>query len=100
MENEKMPYHLAITDNETGETVQELDFDVIIGAVHIAERHSQGIFVANASVLSQAETIAAAEATVKNAIDDDPLLRFSMGLVNAKATEEDHETEETPEGQA
>jgi len=93
MEKEKMPFHLTITDNETGETLRDLDFDVIIGAVHLSQGENTGIFVANSSTMAQAETIAAAETTVARTLKKHPMLCLAKGIVDAGAIEE--VTEET-----
>lgn len=93
--NKKMPYHLTITDNETGETLRELDFDCLIGAVHLSEKESGGIFLANSSILAQAETIAATEVTVKQALDKDADIRRARATVAAEIIEENFETKET-----
>lgn len=99
-ETKKMPYHLTITDNETGETVRDLDFDALIGAVHLSKKESGGIFLANCSIMAQAETIASAEATVARALKQDKLVAMAKCIVDAEVVEEDSETEgtETKEG--
>lgn len=94
MENEnKKPLHLTITDNETGETLRDLDCDCIIGAVHLSEGESGGLFIARSTTLAQAETVCAAEATVARALKKDPMLCLAKGIINAEAVEKI--TEET-----
>lgn len=94
MENEnKKPLHLTITDNRTGETVRDLDFDCLIGAVHLSAGESGGLFIARGTTLAQAETVCAAEATVAHALRKDPMLCLAKGIINAEAVEKI--TEET-----
>lgn len=41
-ENKKLPFHLTITDNETGEVMQDCDFKCLIGAIHRGEGNIVG----------------------------------------------------------
>lgn len=91
----KMPYHLTITNNETGEIERDLDFDALIGAVHLSERESAGIFLADSTILAQAEVLDAAEDTVKQALAEDPMLRMATYVVKAEAAKAVTDTEGT-----
>ena len=82
----KRPFHLLITDNETGKTVQELDFDAIIGAAHIKQRECAGIVIARCSPMAHAETAMAVERTVKELENRDPMV--GLALLTARATTE------------
>ena len=94
MEKEnKKPFHLVITDNETGETIRDLDFDAIIGAVHLDEETSGGLLVSRCNKLALAETITAAEITVEKTLKNDKLLRAARSLVDVESVEETEGTE-------
>ena len=89
MEKEKMPFHLTITDNETGETLRDLDFDAIAGAVHISEEEAAGIFLTCCTNFDIAATIVAAENTLRRVEQEDPMLRLAKLMVGTKpGTEE------------
>lgn len=92
MENEnKKPFHLTITDNETGETVRDLDFDAIIGAVHLSEEQAGGLYITKCSVANIAATVVAAESLLDHIQHLDPslrLLKLGFGLRTEEVKEE------------
>ena len=78
------PFHLTVTDNETGNIVRELDFNAIIGAAHISEKECAGVVIAHCSPMVQAETIMAAEVTINELTQCEPMV--GLALVMAKAS--------------
>lgn len=86
---EKMPFHLVITNNETGEVIHELDMCALIGAAQTAENNTVSISLTACNVLELAATIAGAQKAITKILKDDPeiknLLEF-MSAVKAKAT--------------
>ena len=88
-----MPFHLTITDNETGETVRDLDFDAIIGAVHLSEAMSGGLILSHCSTLALAETVSSAERVVERTLKEDPMLCLAKLVCTATVEEETEETE-------
>lgn len=83
MEDEKMPFHLTITDNRTGETVRDLDFDCLIGAVHLSEKQAGGLYITSCSTATIAATVVATESTLDHVQQLDPTLRLAKLLVGA-----------------
>lgn len=99
-ENKKKPFRLTITDNETGEVIRDLELDAIIGAVHLDEETSGGLFISRCSTLALAETVRAAEITTEKALKNSPMLRLAKSLVEAGEVEEIEDTEnEEPENE-
>ncbi len=96
-ETKKMPFHLTITDNRTGETVRDLDFDALIGSAHISNDEAAGLFVTSCNTLAVAATVAAAESTLHHVEQKDPMLRLlKLGFgLRTEELEEGTETEET-----
>lgn len=93
-ENKKKPFHLTVTDNETGETVQDLDFDALIGAAHIGEMEAGGIIVSRCSTMTLAATSIAVEQTLNKLCKDDPLVAFAKcGIDSTMVENEPEETE-------
>lgn len=95
MEKEKMPYHLTITDNRTGETLRDLDFDCLIGSAHLSKEEAAGLFLTSCTNGDVAATIVAVENTLHHIQQDDPMLRLTKLLVGTRMGEEKTETEET-----
>lgn len=60
-DTKKMPFHLIVTDNETGETVRELDFDALIGTAHIAKGEAGGLWIMRCNSFAVLETVIAGE---------------------------------------
>ena len=92
-ENKKMPFHLTITDNETGEAECSLDFDCLIGAVHIAEGEARGLLIQRCNNLTKASTVCATEDTLHEIHKKDPLLILAKMAVTSKVVGETEETE-------
>jgi adenosine/AMP kinase len=93
------PFHLVITDNETGETVQELDFDVLVGAAHINDHESAGIVIAKGSPLVQAQTVMAVETTIDTLTQRDPFVGMALAMMRASSKTEIKETENQEENE-
>lgn len=83
-ETKKMPFHLTITDNETGEIVREIDIDAIIGAVNTSEEEAAGICVTRCSGRTMADTIVAVESMLEHLMNKEPMLRLAKMLVGAE----------------
>ena len=96
-ETTKKPFHLVITDNETGETVRELDFDAIIGAIHTGEQECGGIIISRCNGLSLAETMASAKATLEKAEEDSPIAAFAAKIMIGAEVYEPQNQEENEE---
>lgn len=71
-EREKMPFHMVITDNETGEVIQELDACAIIGAAQTYMGETCAIGLVKCRRLELAATIAGVQRAVENAICRSP----------------------------
>lgn len=83
-ETKKMPFHLTITDNETGEIVRELDTDAIIGAANTSEEGAAGICVTRCSGQTLANTFVAVESMLEHMMNKEPMLRLAKMLVGAE----------------
>ena len=94
MENKK--FHLNITNNETGETLVELDTDVIIGAADEGEGTHEFSFV-EGRVLDILTTIMGVKNTLKALYSNHPELKAAEVLSNIFAEKEGKETTENTE---
>lgn len=100
MENEnKKPFHLVITDNATGETLQELDFDALIGAAHLDEETAAGLLVSRCSTRTLAATTSACEDTLVKLYVDNPALLIAKRCFGTELVEDEPENEEPENNQ-
>lgn len=88
------PFHLIITDNETGETVRELDFDAIVGAVHIDECQAAGVYITRCNLMDQAETLKSAEVILESLYKQNPLLRVAQTMFSTNIDHEEVKNQE------
>lgn len=83
--SEKKPFHIVITDNETGETLHDYDTDCIIGAAS-QEKSTVCIGVSrDCTVGDIIETIIGCEEIVKEFEKDDPQLGLLLEISRCKA---------------
>lgn len=95
-DTKKMPFHLAITDNETGETVRELDFEALVGTVHIAEGEAGGLYMTCCNSFALVETVIAGEHLIDRVKKEHPEVAMLCALHKLSGIEpETEETEET-----
>lgn len=97
--SKKKPFHLVITDNETGETLHDDDTDCIIGAANQKESTVCIGTCRDCTVADIIETIIGAEEVVKEFEKDDPRLVLLLEISRRKArklAEEPDGTEVTP----
>ena len=100
MENEnKKPFHLVITDNETGETLQELDFDALVGAAHLNGEFCAGILVSRCSHKTLAATTNSVEEVLHKMYQDNPLVMFAKRCFGTELVEDEPENEEPENNQ-
>ena len=85
MSEQKKPYHLTITDNETGEPCVDLDFDTIIGVAHLAEGEVDNFFITESNLHAIAETAICTEGLLKKIHKDHPWLDPAMKLLKRSA---------------
>lgn len=95
--SEKKPFHLVITDNETGETLHDYDTDCIIGAANQEESTVCIGTCRDCTVGDIIETITGVEETVKEFEKDDPRLGLLLEISRRKARKL-AEIEEEPDG--
>lgn len=89
-EREKMPFHMVITDNETGEVLKELDACAIIGAAQTYMDETCAISVVKCRRLELAATIAGAQKAIDNSIHNSPqagTIATIMGLFHKAENE-------------
>lgn len=79
MDNEKMPYHLTITDNETGEVMLDTDSYAIIGSVGV-ENGASSVGFTNCDIYELAVAVQAAEGAVAEVKRGEPKLRMLVRL--------------------
>lgn len=91
------PFHLIITNNETGETVRELDFDALIGTAHTGEHESCGLVLSKCNGLVMAETLASVASTVKQVEDENQMEAFVAKIMFEASIEEPENQEENEE---
>lgn len=92
-DTKKMPFHLIVTDNETGETVRELDFEALIGTAHIAEEEAGGLWITRCNSFALVETVLAGEHLIDRVKKEHPEVAMLCALQKLSGVEP--ETEET-----
>ena len=85
MEENKMKYHLTITDNETGEVHADYDINAIVGGILVDRAGTTAsIAVTDCKGLELAATIKAAELTVQHLYAEDLVLRLAAKIIDTK----------------
>lgn len=92
-DTKKMPFHLTITDNETGETVRELDFEALVGTAHIAEGKAAGLYMTRCNSFALVETVISGEHLIDRVKKEQPEVAMLCALHKLSGIEP--ETEET-----
>lgn len=92
-DTKKMPFHLTITDNETGETVREVDFDALIGTTHTAEGKVGALWITRCNSFALVETVLAGEHIIDHVKKEHPEIAMLCALHKLSGIEP--ETEET-----
>lgn len=85
-------FHIKITDNETGEVLQEADTCAIVGG-YVNEEGSVGMALIHCNTLEHAKAIHAAEASINQMYSRRPELKLLVLLTSANSTIEER-TEE------
>ena len=67
-----MTFHITITNNETGETLADLDSCAIIGAIDVEEKGTREIAMFDCNGIVLAATAADAIVNAREAIEDMP----------------------------
>lgn len=87
-----MKWHLTIKDNETGETVQDLDVCAIIAGIG-TENGERAMAMANCTGGKVVATALAAEDALQNVYDENPIAKHLTKLAKAKKALAETETE-------
>lgn len=61
---ERMPFHMVITNNETGEVIQELDMCALIGAAQTTKNNTVSIGLTACNALELVAAIAGAQEAI------------------------------------
>ncbi|MBR5862278.1 MAG: hypothetical protein IKZ08_03015 [Bacteroidales bacterium] len=90
---ERLPFHMAITDNRTGEVVYELDACAIVGAVQTENEATAAIgLTACCDILDLAAVIFGAQQAQQEIMNERPdVLPLLMALAAADGKDEDEE---------
>lgn len=83
-------FHIKITNNETGEVLQEADTCAIMGG-YTVDDGAVGIALAECSASEHGMAIHAAEQAIKHVYQNRPELMFAVMLASAKSTTEKKE---------
>lgn len=87
-----MKWHLTIKDNETGETVKELDICSIIGAVG-TEDGSCALAMTNCTGAKMVETLLSAEDALQTTYADNPIAKSIVDVMRKPENEDKTENE-------
>ena len=93
------PFHLTVTDNETGEVVRELDFDTLIGAARVNKQECAGVAIAKSSPIAHAETIIATETTIDKLTQLNPMVGLALVMTKASLKAEIEEPQNQEENE-
>jgi hypothetical protein len=83
-------FHIKITNNETGEVLQEADTCAIMGG-YTVDDGAVGMALTDCSAREHGRAINAAEQTIKHVYQSHPELMFAVMLASAKSTTEEKE---------
>ncbi len=86
-------FHIKITNNETGEVLQEADTCAIIGG-YTNDEGAVGILLAHCSPLDHARAINAAETAINHIYQVRPELKLMALFTSANTTVEEKRAEE------
>lgn len=95
-----MKFNLTIKNNETGEIIQNLDIDAIIGGVHLKGEESAVIVMSETNTLGLFGAFTAAEKAIAHTLEDDEdikMLAMMKQMFDAKFGEGEEEDEEEDE---
>lgn len=90
-------FHITIKDNETGETVHDLDTDAIVGAIS-EDDSTWEILMTSCDANTLISTIDAAEKAIKHALKNRPellILKLMAQCKGRKAADTEEATENT-----
>ena len=82
--------HITITDNETGETLQDADTCAIIGG-YVVDDGSVGILCVHCHLIDHAKAVHAAERVIERSYQEHPELKLATLLAAAGSTTEEVE---------
>lgn len=94
-ENKKLPLHLTITDNETGEVLQDLDCKALIGAIHEGkEDRIASLRVIRCTGKEVAMTCLGATATVRYMCQEHPALAAVMVMLDGEVQDDEEDPDQ------
>lgn len=82
--NTQKRFHITLTDNMTGEVYRDQDVDAIIGAIHVDEDKTGGLFLSYCPGIALAQTLDALKTTLKSAYSENPELEVLEAIVRAR----------------
>ena len=85
------PFHLTITDNMTGEVLQDLDFDALLGAVHIEEDLSATLKVTDCDAIALAKTTSSLRSVLIKIYKDYPEILFMETYIHTQGVDDTEE---------
>lgn len=74
--DKQKPFHITITDNETGEVIHDSDVIAILGALHFGEDNTSGITLSNCGVMSLAQAVDTVKKVIEGLYDENPELKI------------------------
>ena len=86
-------FHIKITNNETGEVLQEADTCAIMGGYTVDEG-AVGMALVDCSTREHGMAINAAEQAIEHVYQNHPGLRFAAMFASANSTTEEKRAEE------
>lgn len=91
--DKQKPYHITITDNATGEVLQELDFDALLGAAHVEEGLAATLIVTECDAIALAETTSTLNRVFTKTYKDHPEILLAEGFIHTRTVESAEENE-------
>lgn len=91
--NTPKPFRLAISNNTTGEVLQELDFDALLGAAHVEEGLTATLIVTECDAIALAETTSTLKRVFTKTYKDHPEILLAEGFIHTRTVESAEENE-------
>ena len=88
----KLRYHITITDNWTGETVDDQDFNIFIGGIGYEESGSARV-LSECNAFDYAFAVMRAEEAIREAYEDHPELKMLVAGLSKMEEKIDNEEE-------
>lgn len=80
-----MKFHITITNNETGETLQDLDTNVILAAIHSPEDEgTHAIAISSSGPVELATSIRGLQRIIDDQLERHPIIKLLLASISSE----------------